>query len=238
MSQRAVKYRCGLYAMLPYTACLLVSLFSMELMNEAGSRNDLRRTIAVAAAGFIADQGMSFGQARQRAVQEHIGRSPPREALPDQDELEEALREHLDLFDYEGHQERIENLRAAALSLMDLLAGHNPYVTGAAWKGIVSEHTYGHLQLFCEDPKLVAFSLIDQGLTPDAAEVGHFDKDSSGKGYQAVEALAVQWQDWPFLLSLYEVDDIRGALKPNAKGKPERGTQAQLRQLIDAANHE
>ncbi len=196
------------------------------------SKSKQRSELAMLAAAFIADHGLSYSEARLKAAEQLFGRqfghNAPRDVMPDQLELDAALLEHLNLFDPQGHQERVSQLRHAALSLMQKLAPFTPYVTGAAWKGIVSEHTHGHLQLFHDDNKEVAIELFNQGLPHDTVEVKHFG------GRADIPALALQWQNWPFQISLYAADDLRGALKPNVHGFVERGTALQLKARLDA----
>jgi hypothetical protein len=187
-----------------------------------------RTELATLAASLIADHGLSYFEARSKAAEQLFGRRAPRDVMPDNSEIDAALLEHLNLFDEHGHRQRIEQLRMASLSLMKTLAAFNPYVTGAAWKGIVSEHAHGHLQLFYDDQKEVAIELLNLNLNHEVVEVRHF----AGKG--DVPALALQWQNWPFQISLYSHDDLRGALKPNAAGLIERGNAAALELKISS----
>jgi hypothetical protein len=187
-----------------------------------------RAELAMLAAALIADHGLSYAEARLKAADQLFGRHAPRDVMPDQQELDAALLEHLTLFDQQGHEQRVNQLRHAALSLMQKLSAFSPYVTGAAWKGIVSEHAHGHLQLFHDDNKEVAIDLFNQGLPHDTVEVKHFG------GRADIPALALQWQNWPFQISLYAVDDLRGALKPNVHGLVERGTALQLQARMEA----
>jgi hypothetical protein len=123
----------------------------------------LRRELAAVAAALVADSGLDYGAANRRAAR-HLGLtdSPPRGAMPDNDEIDEALREHLDLFDADGHRRRRESLRLAAIELMGELAAWSPLVTGAAWKGLVTEHAVLHLQIADGHAKEVAIDLINR----------------------------------------------------------------------------
>ncbi len=185
-----------------------------------------RAELATHAAALIADHGLSYSEARQKAADQLFGRKVPKDVMPDQSELDAALLEHLTIFDEDGHTQRRRSLQEACLLLMQQLHTFHPYVTGAAWKGIVSEHAHGHLQLFYDDEKEVAIDLLNRGIEHDTVEVKHF----GGRGL--VVALALQWHDWPFQVSLYRYDDLRGALKPDASGATERGTAIQLEQKM------
>lgn len=189
-----------------------------------------RREIAAHAAQLVADSAMDYGEAKRRAARDLFGSGVPRSAMPDNDEIDEALREHLELFDAERHPERVAAMREAALDLMERLADFDPYVTGAAWKGIVAEHATLHLQLFSDSGKEVAIHLLNQGIEPEATEAPHFRSPGS-----TVEALNFEWRGLPVLLSLYDRDELRGALKAARGGEADRGGRSQLQARMQAS---
>ncbi|MEI7445583.1 MAG: hypothetical protein WCK28_11885 [Burkholderiales bacterium] len=188
----------------------------------------LRRELAAEAARWVAEGGLDYGSAKRKAVQQLLdGGSVPRGAMPDNAEIDEALREHLALFD-DDHPARVARMRAVALALMHELADCRPHLTGAVWKGIVSEHAPIHLQLFVDDVKDVEIRLLNDGLDFEVGEVPHFRGDG-GRG--DVEALTMIWRGEPVMLSLYPQDDLRGALR----GVPaERGDAAGVERLLAA----
>jgi hypothetical protein len=196
---------------------------------EATAAGDpLRLEIAAAAARLIADGGLDYGSAKRKAVQQLLdGDAPPRGAMPDNAEVDAALREHLALFD-EDHPARVARMRRVALALMHALADYRPYLTGAVWKGIVAEHAPIHLQLFHDDVKAVAIGLLNDGLDFEVGEVAHFRGDG---GRPDVEALMLTWRGEPVMLSLYPQNDLRGALR----GVPaDRGDAGALERLLAA----
>ena len=184
------------------------------------SRDSLRAATAPAAARFIADGGLDYASARRKAAAEVGEGRPPRGSLPDHDEIDEALREHLALFD-DQHADRVRALRETALELMARLEAFRPLVTGAAWKGIAAEHAPLHLQLFADNPKEVSYWLLNQGIDFEVDTIAHFQ----GRG--EAEVLGFLWQDTPVMLSLHEPDDLRGALRAGTSG-PARGDRAAL----------
>ncbi|MEI8301970.1 MAG: UDP-N-acetylmuramate--alanine ligase [Burkholderiales bacterium] len=184
------------------------------------SRDSLRAEIAAAAARFIADGGLDYASARRKAAAEVGEGRLPRGSLPDHDEIDEALREHLALFD-DQHADRVRALRETALELMARLETFRPLVTGAAWKGIAAEHAPLHLQLFADNPKEVSYWLLNQGIDFEVDTIAHFQ----GRG--EAEVLGFLWQDTPVMLSLHEPDDLRGALRAGTSG-PTRGDRAAL----------
>ncbi len=198
-------------------------------MDDFAARSDgLRREIAAAAATLIADSGLDYGSAKTKAARQVLGEQRiPKGALPDNDEVDEALREHLALFDDE-HPARLARMRRTALALMDRLAEFAPLVTGAVWKGIASEHVPIHLQLFHDNAKEVAFRLLGDGIEYEAGTIAHYRNVGD-----EVEALTFHWRGEPVLLSLYAHDDLRGALRA-VDGRAMRGDRSALAALLES----
>jgi hypothetical protein len=185
-----------------------------------------RREVAALAARFIAEGGLDYASAKAKAARAVFGGRAPRGALPDNDEIDEALREHLDLFD-EEHGERVARMRRAALELMDKLAAFRPMATGAVWKGIVAAHAPIHLQLFHDNEKEVEYWLLDRRIDFEVGTVPHF------RGPGEVEALMLEWRGEPVLLSVYGPDDLRGALRAGAAGA-QRGDRTALAARLES----
>lgn len=188
------------------------------------SADSLRSEIAATAARLIVESGLDYGSAKLKAARQLTGGGAlPRGAMPDGDEIDAALREHLELFDPE-HQARVEQRRRVAVRLMNELADFSPYITGAVWKGICAEHAPIHLQLFHDNPKEVEMRLLNEGLRFDVLTLPHFRQPQ-----ESVEALAMAWRGEPVLLSLYATDDLRGALRRPLDRAAERGDVTALR---------
>lgn len=191
-----------------------------------------RSLIAQQIARLIADHGMQPGPARRRAIEDiGEGRRLPSACLPDAQEIDAALREHLNLFDPD-HSARVQRMREVALDMMARLAPITVLATGAVWKGIAPAHAPIHLQCFAEDSKQVHFRLLDRGLDPEVLSVKHFRNGSE------VEGLGVHWQGEAILLAIYDLEDLRGALlAPLGNGRDrsataERGDMAALRMRL------
>ena len=202
----------------------------LQTMNE--NTDPLRLEIAAAAARLLADGATDYASAKRKAAQRLLGeRSAPKGSMPDNEEVDAALLEHLELFDA-GHAERVLRRRRTAAELMQRLEEYQPYLTGAVWKGIVTEHAPIHLQLFHDNTKDVQIDLLNSGVDFDVGSMPHF------RGGPDVEAITFWMADAPVLLSLYRHDDLRGALKGgrNSDAGPERGDRrALLGRLGEAA---
>ena len=185
--------------------------------------------IAQAAAALVVDEGLEYGPAKRRALKQ-LG-LPARTALPSNEQVEDAVREHLALFCADTQPLELQALRRLALLWMERLAQFRPYVGGAVWRGTATRLTDVYLQLFCDDSKSAEIALIDKGVDYEVQTV-------TGLHGQPVEALSVG-SPCPELdlivgmhLLIYDLDDLRGALRADARGRTPRGDAAALRQLL------
>lgn len=187
----------------------------------------LREEIAAAAARLVAETALDYASAKIKAAQAVLGgASLPRNALPDNDDIDAALLEHLRLFDAD-HDARVRRRREAALELMEMFEDFDPMVTGAVWKGIVAEHAPIHLQAFSDSTKDLAIDLLNRDIPFEAVTVPHL----SGRG--EAEAMAFYWRDEPVILAAYERRELRSAPRRSAR-PPERGSRQALLEKLRA----
>lgn len=185
--------------------------------------------IAQAAARLVVEEGMEWGPAKRRAVRD-LG-LPQRTALPGNDEVEDAVREYIALFCADTQPAELRALRRLALVWMERMAAFRPYLGGAVWHGTATRLSDIYLQLFCDDCKSAEIALIDHRVSYEPRSVTGLHGDS-------VEALSLS-DRVPELgeivgvhLLIYDLDDLRGALRPDSKGRPPRGDQAAVRHLL------
>lgn len=191
--------------------------------------------IAAAAARLVVEEGLDYGAAKRRAVKE-LG-APARAALPDNDAVQEQVRAYLALFRADTQPAELLALRELALTWMQRLAEFRPHLTGAVWNGTATRLSDVYLQLFCDDPKSAEIALINQGVAFEARQVRGF------RG-EMVDALSFSvlcsglGEHVGVHLMIHDHDDVRGALKPAADGRPARGDEQALRarMLEDAAS--
>jgi len=189
----------------------------------------LQAEIAASAARLVVEEGLEYGPAKRRAVKQ-LG-LPARTALPDNDTVEDAVREYIDLFCAETQPLELAALRRLALTWMERLQEFRPHLGGAVWHGTATRLSDIYLQLFCDDPKSAEIKLIDH-------EVNYTPRTVAGFNGESVEALSLSSMS-PELgepvgvhLLVYDHDDLRGALKPDRKGRTPRGDLAAVRSLV------
>lgn len=199
----------------------------------ADARTEMRAEIAAAAARLIIDSALDYHSAKQKAARRAFGGgTPPAGLMPSNDDIDQALREHLDLFDPE-HAERVTAYRNAARLWLTRLADYHPHVCGGAWKGVVAPHSPLHIQCFTDDGKELEMLLLDAGVNYDVVEVAHFSA-------RLPDVPALVFHDrhhLPIMISVYQHDDLRGALKRSTGNLPERGDLAALERLIASGQH-
>jgi hypothetical protein len=185
--------------------------------------------IAQTAAALVVDEGLEYGTAKRRALKQ-LG-LPARTALPDNELLEDAVREHLALFCADTQPGELQVLRRMALLWMERMAAFRPYLSGPVWHGTATRLSDVYLQLFCDDSKSAEIMLIDKGVDYDAHTV-------TGLHGRPVEALSMGCPS-PELglivgvhLLIYDLDDLRGALRADGRGRTPRGDAAAVRQLL------
>nr|WP_315495484.1 hypothetical protein [uncultured Rhodoferax sp.] len=197
--------------------------------------DDLKEEIAATAARMVVEEGLEYGAAKRRAVKQ-LGVSA-RAALPDNDQLEAAVQEYIALFCADTQPQELLALRQLALEWMERLAPFRPHVGGAVWHGTATRRSDIYLQLFCDDPKSAEIALIDGGVRFEARSV-------PGLHGEMVDALSVHALCRPLNeqvgvhLLVYDLDDVRGALQPDARGRRPRGDAAALRRLLQDAAHD
>ncbi|WP_292931131.1 hypothetical protein [Noviherbaspirillum sp.] len=197
------------------------------MSNYTSNTDMLRAEIAAAAARLIAEDGADYATAKRKAARQVLGNAKIRgEIMPDNAQIEEEVRAYNQLFFSDTQPARLLHLRKLALRLMEELARFSPYLTGAVLNGTAGEHSDIHLQLFAESPKDVEIYLINKNVDFEVSETAHF------KHGEPVETVSFMWQKEGVHLALYEMDDLRGAVKGSTEGKIARAGVDLVRTLI------
>ncbi len=189
--------------------------------------------VAAAAARLVVEEGLEYGAAKRRAAR---ALSLTRAAdLPGNDAVEDEVRAYLALFHAETQPAELAALRGLALRWAERLDDFRPHLTGAAWRGTATRLSSLHIDLYCDDPKAAEIALINLGVDYDVGSLPH------PRGGEPVSVLSLA-SPCPELgeavtlhLMMRDLDDLRGALKPDAGGRTWRGDTASLRRLIDGA---
>ena len=189
----------------------------------------LKSEIAATAAALVVEEGLEYGPAKRRAVKQ-MG-LPARSVLPDNAEIEDAVIEYIAVFCADTQPAELAALRELALVWMQRMADFRPHLAGAVWHGTATRLSDIYIQLFCDDPKSAEIALIEHNVDYEPRTVTGF---TGGK----VEALSLSSLCRPLSENIgvhfmvYDHDDLRGALKPDAKGRKPRGDVAAVGMLV------
>jgi hypothetical protein len=189
-----------------------------------------KREIAATAARLVVEEGLEYGPAKRRALRE-MG-LPNRTSLPNNDEVEVEVRDYIQLFCADTQPKELHALRMLALEWMERMSAFRPHIGGAVWHGTATRLSDIYVQLFCDDSKSAEIALIDH-------HVDYQPRTVTGFHGEQVEALSVHasslalGEDIGVHLLVYDLDDLRGALKPDAQGRTPRGDVTGLRRLIE-----
>ena len=191
----------------------------------------LTEEIAATAARLVVEEGMEYGPAKRRAARA-LGRASTRSPeLPGNDLVEDQVREYLAIFCAETQPAELAELRAIAAIWMERLAEFRPHLAGAVWRGTATRLNNIHLELFCDDSKQAELALIDRRVDYDVGS-------RPGPRNALVDVLslahtsAALGERVTVHLSVLDHDDLRGALKPDAGGRSQRGDLAALRKRM------
>ena len=189
----------------------------------------LKSEIAATAAALVVEEGLEYGPAKRRAVKQ-MGLSA-RAELPDNAEIEDAVIEYIAVFCADTQPTELLALRELALVWMRRMTDFRPHLAGAVWHGTGTRLSDIYIQLFCDDPKSAEIALIEHNVDYEPRTVTGF---TGGK----VEALSLSSLCKPLSENIgvhfmvYDHDDLRGALKPDNKGRRPRGDVLAVEKLL------
>jgi hypothetical protein len=186
--------------------------------------------IAAAAARLVVDEGMEYGAAKHKAARAVLRQRAARAEMPSNEQVEDEVRSHLELFCADTQPAELRALRRVALRWMERLAEFRPHLSGAAWRGTATRLSALHVDLYCDDAKGAEIALINQGIDYDSA-----GSDAQPEVHHLTLADRCPELGEPVTLHLAvrDLDALRGALKPDARGRSWRGDAGALRRLLE-----
>lgn len=201
----------------------------LEFFPHPMTVHTLKSEIAASAAALVVEEGLEYGPAKRRAIKQMA--LPKRTELPGNDELEDAVREYISVFCADTQPAELVALRELALVWMARMMQFRPHLGGAVWHGTATRLSDIYIQLFCDDPKSAEIALIEHKVAYEPRIVAGFTGGS-------VDALSLRSVCKPLNetvgvhLMVYDHDDLRGALRPDAKGRSPRGDMVAVQKLL------
>jgi hypothetical protein len=183
-------------------------------MTRKNSRGHMRESIAHMAARLMAEDGIDdYAQAKRKAARQ-IGVIDARQ-LPDNEEIDVALRQYRALFQNE-HASELRQMRQLALAIMNELSAFDPHLVGSLLNGNAGKYADIHLQLFSDNSKSVEHYLLDRNITFRSTEARLY----SGDIVLTVPVLACNRDGFEIYLTLLSPRELRLPLKSSRAGKP------------------
>jgi len=187
---------------------------------------DMRRRIAHAAARMLAEDGsLDYGSAKRKAARQ-LG-APDSGNLPDNQQVEEALRSYQALYQADETRAQLALLRQTAIEYMEQLADFDPHLTGPVLNGTAGPHADVNLQLFTDHQKDVEFLLMRMNLPYQAGELRA--ADAPGRVYPR---FLIEDPRAAVDLVVYPETELRKMKRTQADGSPRRARLPQVRALI------
>jgi len=178
-------------------------------------QQNTRLNIAATAARIMAEDGIEdFSLAKRKAARQLGGLSSY--MLPDNAEIEEALRTYQSLYQGDEQRERIAYLRRCAIDAMQTLTAFRPYLCGSVLSGTAGRYSDIDLQLFTEDSKSVELYLLNRNFQYEVGSVSYFVGDREG----SATMLTLDWQDVTLNLIVHPAVNERVTLKSGIAGRP------------------
>ena len=120
----------------------------------------LRQRVAVEAARLMAEHGINDYYMAKTKAAASLG-VVDKGALPNNREIEEALRVSARLFGGDEHEQKLARMRDCAIGVMQALSEFSPRAVGAIVSGALGATSAVELHLFSEPAELVAMALMD-----------------------------------------------------------------------------
>jgi len=195
-----------------------------------------QQEVAQTAARMIVEDGLDYASARRKALQEHGDGGRRLRDAPSNEEIEDEVRAHIAIFHADTQPAELRALREAALRWMLRLAEFRPHLGGAVWRGTATRQSLVRIDLYCEDTKAPELAFLNRGIDYETVS------EPLGRGEHSltlvVDERNADLGDWVTIhFNVLDHDDLRGALKPDARGQTWRGDAAALQRLLgkDAA---
>ncbi|MEO7742669.1 MAG: nucleotidyltransferase [Usitatibacter sp.] len=186
--------------------------------------SNLRVQIAYLAARLMAeDGGLDYGAAKTKAARQ-AGLADTH-LLPDNREIEAALREYQELYQSEDQPQHLQRLREVAVKVMREFAEFRPVLVGSVLSGTAGQHSDVNLQLFTDDPKALTIFLLNRRY--------RFEESSRRvrRGYRTDEVpqILLEIDEVPVSLTILDRDDERAGAR--GRGEADAPLRARLTEV-------
>jgi len=182
---------------------------------DNGNSREMRSRIAHLAARLMAVDGIDDYALAKRKAARQIG-APDTRHLPNNEEVEQALRAYQQLYQADEQAAHLQHLRRSARDMMQLLAQFNPYISGSVLSGSAGKYSDINLHLFTDSVKDVEMFLINRQIAYRSGESRVF----IGAEPTGVPSFSISTNEADFEVSVFSPRDLRMQLRATAEGRP------------------
>lgn len=200
------------------------------------ARDDLRLRIAQAAARLVAEGLTDYHAAKLKAARQ-LGAGDNR-SLPDNHEIEAALRAQIALFHADTQPAALQDLRKTALRAMHWLAPFAPWISGAVLNGTANQFSVIELELVGSEPKSFELFLLNQGVAFNIGDPGdHANLDAGARGKKGMRLqYTLEFDDTPVSVVVFDNHPQRQAAYPRDSVRHARAQLAEAEMLFGENN--
>ena len=200
------------------------------MSRDNGNNRQMRSRIAQLAARLMAVDGIDdFALAKRKAARQ--AGAPDTRNLPNNEEVEQALRAYQQLYQADEQQARLRHLRQNAREMMQLLAQFDPHLSGSVLSGSAGKYSDINIHLFNDSVKDVEMFLLNRQIPYRSRERRVY----IGGEPRSVPNFSVSTDDANFDITVFAPRDLRFQLRATAEGKPfDRARIGWLNSVLDS----
>jgi hypothetical protein len=198
-------------------------------LTKSRSRRDsnLRRQIAYIAARLMAEDGVAdYATAKNKAARQ--AGLADKNLLPDNKEIEDALREYQELYQGEEQPLHLRHLREVAVRVMRELQDFRPALVGSVLSGTAGQFSDVNLQLFVDDPKMLTMFLVNRRYRFDEAT----RRIRRGDHLDEVPQITLDLEDATVTLTVLDRDDERSPPRAREDEAPQRARLPEVEAML------
>jgi hypothetical protein len=185
------------------------------MSRDNGNNRQMRERIAQLAARLMAVDGIDdFALAKRKAARQ--AGAPDTRNLPNNEEVEQALRAYQQLYQADEQQARLRRLRQNAREMMQLLAQFDPYLSGSVLSGSAGKYSDINIHLFTDSMKDVELFLLNRQIPYRSRERRVY----IGGEPRSVPNFSLSSDDADFDITVFAQRDLRYQLRTTAEGRP------------------
>lgn len=160
-----------------------------------------RKEIANLAARMIAEDGLTdFAAAKQKAARQ-LGAAEDA-LLPDNHEIDAALREYQSIFQSGSQPGQCRALRESAAAIMRRLAHFSPWLVGSVLSGTANCFSRIELEIVTDDAKQVEMFFLNEGV-PFELRVSRAQPSKRARQPNEISTYEMLFEEIPVVLSVY-----------------------------------